>query len=86
MIFSKNKTTQLGKMLNKWTDEECLENFVQFFSRVKFITQFIPDDDGVITHEKLIMVCGDKALTSNAQELEWPVKFCSAEDLEVKVH
>lgn len=77
----------VDKQIKKWTDEECLMNFLKFFQRVSFSTQFIQDDDGIITHETLTMVCGDKVVVSAPQELDWPVKPIDVpSEFEVRTH
>lgn len=64
----------IEESLETWTDEECLEQFSKFLERVGFSTQFIQDDEGLMTHQILTMQCGDKIVVSEPQELEWPLQ------------
>lgn len=68
------KTTTIEEGLKSWTDEECLANFSKFFTRVSMTTQFVQDDDGLLTHQILTTACGDKYMASSPQELEWPLQ------------
>lgn len=65
---------KLEKKIAEWSDEECLLNFGKFFERVSVTTQFIQDPQGLLTHQIITMVCGDKILLSEPSELEWPLQ------------
>lgn len=65
---------KLEKKIEKWTDEEVLLEFGKFFERVSVKSQFIQNQDGLLTHQIMTMVCGDKILLSEPQELEWPLQ------------
>lgn len=85
-MFAKiiTKIKPLEKQIETWTDEECLYNFTKFFGRVNMSTEFIQDEEGVITHEILHMFCGNKLISSGPQQLEWPVKpLALPEDFQV---
>lgn len=76
MNIFKKTTQNIDKGLKTWTDEECLRAFEKFLSsRVGIVTQFVKDDDGLITHETITVVCGDKIIVSEPQELEWPLQL-----------
>lgn len=63
------------KMINGWTDEEVLANFQKFFPRVTIVSKLITDESEAITHQALIVVCGDLAVSSAPQPFEWPLQY-----------
>lgn len=69
-----NNKTKLEKKIDKWSDEKCLENFAKFLDRVSISTSFIQQEEGLLTHQIIVVRCGDKALTSDPQELDWPLQ------------
>lgn len=73
-LWTKKTTTTIENGLKDWTDEECLQNFSKFFGRVTLTTQFLQDEDGLLTHQVLVTSCGDKMLASAPQELGWPLQ------------
>lgn len=56
-----------------WSDEEVLLNLAPFFDRVSIGVDFMEDDDGLLTHQVLAIVCGDKVIASEMKELDWPL-------------
>lgn len=68
------KTTTIEEGLKNWTDEECLTELSKFFTRVSINTQFLQNDEGLLTHQILTTACGDKYMASSPQELEWPLQ------------
>lgn len=64
----------LEKKIEKWSDEEVLMNFGKFFERVQVKSQFVQNAEGLLTHQIMTMVCGDKILLSEPMELEWPLQ------------
>lgn len=66
---------KIDKKIKEWDDEECLYNFSKFFERVGITTQFVQNDDGLLTHQVLTMQCGDKIIVSDPHELEWPLQL-----------
>lgn len=63
------------KMINGWTDEEVLANFQKFFPRITIVSKLVSNEDEVITHQALIVVCGDLAVSSTPQPFEWPLQY-----------
>ena len=53
------------------TDEECLEKFIEFLTdRVTINTKFVLDENDNITHQFLVITCGDFVTVSEPQPLE----------------
>ena len=70
----KNSPVNIAKMIKEWTDEEVLINLTPFFDRINLGVDFIEDDDGLITHQVLCVVAGDKLIASEMKELDWPMQ------------
>jgi hypothetical protein len=73
-MSKKSMTEKFIKTMNNWTDEECLTAFGTFLERVGVTAQFIQNDEGLLTHQVLVTVCGDKVMTSDPQQLDWPLQ------------
>ncbi len=73
-IFTKTVNTDLTKQIEDWNDEQTLFNFSKFLEKVGISSQFIQDDEGLITHQVMTIQCGDKIIVSEPQELEWPLQ------------
>jgi hypothetical protein len=43
--------------------------------RVGLTTEFVTQEDGMITHQMIIAVCGDKMIVSEPKELLWPLQM-----------
>jgi hypothetical protein len=71
-VFTR-RTISLDELLQTWSDDEVLENFLKFFSRVSLGTDF-EQTDKIVTHEVLIMQCGDASVTSSPLPLAWPMR------------
>lgn len=56
------------------TDEEVLTEWAKFMGRVGISSQFIQNEDGLITHQVMVITCGDKMVVSDPQALEWPLQ------------
>lgn len=65
---------KFDKLLNDWSDEECLTNFTKFLDRVGLSTQFIETEEGLLTHQLLAIQCGESIIVSDPEELEWPLQ------------
>lgn len=65
----------LTQKIATWSDEECLENFGKFLDRIGISVQFIQTDEGILTHQIMLMKCGDKVIVSEPQQLSWPVQL-----------
>ena len=71
----------LAERLENWTDEECLFNMSKFFKRCQMTTEFVQDNNnGYITHELLLIICGDKVIPSEPIPLEWPMQPAALSD------
>lgn len=68
-------TVLLKEKLEEWSDEQCLMAFGGFLKRVSIATKLVGEDDDVFTHQVIYLVCGDKVVSSDPQELDWPVSF-----------
>jgi hypothetical protein len=73
---STKKVTEINIMeaINDWSDEEVLINLAPFFDRVSIGVDFMEDDEGLLTHQVLCVVCGDKVIASQMKELDWPLQ------------
>lgn len=86
-MSKKTMTEKFIKTMNSWTDEECLTAFGTFLERVGVTSQFIQNDEGLLTHQVLITVCGDKVMTSEPQQLDWPLQeLPMPESLKARMH
>lgn len=61
------------KKMAKWTDKQCLENFLLMLERVEINTFFLENDDGVIVSETLVCQCGEEVVQSEPVVLSTPV-------------
>ena len=75
-----NNKTKLEKKIEKWSDEECLEEFSKFLTRVGISSSFIQTEEGLLTHQMIVIRCGDKVITSDPQELDWPLQALPVPD------
>lgn len=55
------------------TDEELLSEIYKYFPRVSLSTEFIQQADGTITHQFMVVRCGDLGFRSAPQRLEFPM-------------
>lgn len=63
----------LKEKINKWTDEEVLENLLLFLNdRVQAGVHFVTNDDGLIVGYSTVLVVGDKMVPSEPIVLDWP--------------
>lgn len=78
MNIFKTKTptlsTMISKLLETGSDEEILKEFGVFLDKVNISCQFVQSEDGLLTHQVLAMVCGDKVILSEPMALEWPLQ------------
>lgn len=68
-------TKKIGTLLESGTDEEVLLIFSKFLNRVSMSSEFIQDEEGLFTHEMMLIACGDRMIASEATELEWPLQM-----------
>lgn len=62
------------KKVAKMTDEECLDTVVSLLDRIDLDTRFIVNTDGLITHQVLVIGCGDRVVTSDPMAFDWPLQ------------
>ncbi len=66
--------SKIDKKLMEWDDEECLNQFSKFLDRVGISSQFIQNDEGLLTHQLMLITCGEKVIVSEPLALEWPLQ------------
>lgn len=66
-------TDYITTNIDKWTDEEVLENFFKFYPRVQQINELIENEDGAVVAQVLITMAGNKITFSEPQALDWPL-------------
>lgn len=67
------KIDKFIKKMDKTDDEGCLEMVLALLDRVSISTAFVPDTDGVLKQQIMVIECGDKRFTSMPQEMEIPL-------------
>ena len=70
----KSITEKFTKTMRGWTDEECLTVFAAFLERVNVVPRVLQNDEGLITHQVLVTLCGDKVITSDPVPFDWPLQ------------
>lgn len=76
------RTTLQIMKLKKMNDEECLNKFLEFLdTRVSIDTKFVVNDEGNITHQILVIACGEFMTVSQPQPLEVILRPAMAEEL-----
>lgn len=68
-----DNTNYITTNIKKWSDEEVLEHFLEFFPRIAQMTQLVENEDGVVVAQMLITVAGNKIVCSEPETLEWPL-------------
>lgn len=90
MSKSNNKefSDKLTNKIEKWSDEECLEHFALFLNRIEIASQPVQNSEtGLITHQMLVIQCGEKAVASMPLAFEWPMQPANLpEDAEVAIN
>jgi hypothetical protein len=80
--ITKTFDKQLEQQIEEgWDDTEVVENMAKFFSRASIHTHFVQNDEGLITHQVLILRCGDMELASHPQEMTWPMMMAPSDDI-----
>lgn len=71
------------KIIKDWSDEDCLDLLIQLLeNRISINTGFVPDEDtGILTHQILVLKCGELQSVSQPQELAVPLRSANAEEL-----
>lgn len=66
---------KLNEVIAEGSDEEVLTAFCEFFQRVEIAPQLVQDNDtGYITHQIMVIQCGDKFVASTPLAYEWPMQ------------
>ena len=73
-MAKKTKIINIEDQIDSWSDEECLREMSKFLDRVDVTTKFVENQDGLITHQFVVLLCGDKAIASEPSEFEWPLQ------------
>ena len=73
-MAKKTKIINIEDQIDSWSDEECLKEMSKFLDRVDVTTKFVENQDGLITHQFVVLLCGDKAIASEPSEFEWPLQ------------
>ena len=68
------KKINLDKIIEEGTDEEVLSLMGKFLDRVNVGAKFVEDEEGLITHQILVLQCGEKVIVSEPDEFEWPLQ------------
>lgn len=74
---------EFSYILSQWSDKECLDRFFDFTTRIHLSNSFIPDKDGLITHQTIIVTCGEEGMESGPIFLSTPLKLATTEDLNI---
>jgi hypothetical protein len=73
-LTKKTKKFNIKKIIEDADDEECLSMFSEFFERLDIGAKFVEDQEGLITHQFLVVRCGEKVLVSDPDEFDWPLQ------------
>lgn len=62
--------------LSDMTDEQCMDTFQEFLKeRIKLGTAYVNDEEtGLLTHQILVIECGDLRAQTPPEELSYPFK------------
>lgn len=73
--MGKKFTEKLMKKIDEGTDEDVLNAFCEFFRRVDITTDLVQDNEsGLITHQVMVIRCGEKVIVSAPLAYEWPMQ------------
>jgi hypothetical protein len=74
--------------IKKMSDEECLSKFVEFLEeRISITTNFVVDPDtDLITHQLMVIKCGDLATMSHPEQLELPLRVATGTEIGATVN
>lgn len=71
--------------LTELTDEECMEITSEMLTRVGIHTEFIQNEDELITHQVLVLKSGTIYITSDPQPLEFPLRLATMKECGITV-
>lgn len=71
--FKKNNLLT-EQQVRGWTDEEMVLNLTRMLPRVKLDCHLIQDNDGFVTHQSILLRCGQVGIASAPQEFDWPME------------
>lgn len=71
--------------LSDMTDEQCMDTFQEFLKeRIKLGTAYVNDEEtGLLTHQILVIECGDLRAQSEPEQLSYPFKPIGYEETRV---
>lgn len=72
--------------IKEWSDEKCLAKAIELIEdRVTISTAFVANDEGVLTHQVLVLTSGEYSTESGPAPLEVPLIPANAEQLKKTV-
>lgn len=60
--------------IKTWSDDKCLDVAIALLERLDLDTRFAMDEEGLITHQMLVIGCGDYVVVSDPKPLDWPLQ------------
>lgn len=73
--MGKKFDSKLIEFIATGEDEEVLSAFCTFFNRIDITTDLVQDkESGLVTHQVMVIRCGDKAVLSTPLAYEWPLQ------------
>lgn len=76
--MGKKFDSKLIEFIATGEDEEVLNAFCTFFNRIDITTDLVQDkESGLVTHQVMVIRCGDKAVRSTPLAYEWPLQPAS---------
>lgn len=71
--------------LSEMTDEQCMDTFQEFLKeRIKLGTAYVTDEEtGLLTHQILVIECGDFRAQSEPEQLTYPFQPIGYEETRV---
>ena len=70
------QTDYITTNLETWTDEETLQEFVKFLTRVRILSELVQNEEGAYVGKQVSLLCGDRMINSEVLPLDWPLMQC----------
>lgn len=70
----------IDENIDKWDDEECLQNFVKFLTRVRILSELVQNEEGAYIGKQVTLWCNERAISSEVLPLDWPLMQCPVPD------
>lgn len=69
--------------VHTWSDKKCMEKFFELLSeRVQISTAFLQNEKtGLLEKQVMVVQCGDISVTSDPDDLPFPLKIADADDI-----